>query len=128
MTDLEEFEAHIKSAAWYLALSEAAKADDEAASVFRMAKMAASEAWQASRRAAVAEMVGRWDVKMEDATAYPSPSAKYPDLRAYHLGVAGHGEHAYNWTDKPHRLVYDLTRMVADLRDEIRAIATGEKA
>lgn len=53
MTDLEEFEAHIKSAAWYLALSEAAKADDEAASVFRMAKMAASEAWQASRRVAL---------------------------------------------------------------------------
>lgn len=54
-TDLEQFEAHIKSTAWYLVLSGAAKDDDEGASVFRMARMAASEAWDASRRAALEE-------------------------------------------------------------------------
>ncbi|NPT59037.1 hypothetical protein [Paraburkholderia elongata] len=54
MTD-EQIEAHIKSTAWYRVLSEAAKDDDEGASVFRMARMAASEAWQASRRAALEE-------------------------------------------------------------------------
>ena len=37
----------------------------------------------------------------------------YADLWDYHLGVAGEGPHAYNWSDKPHRLVYDLTRMCA---------------
>lgn len=55
MTEREQFEEHIKSAAWYLVLSEAAKDDDEGASVFRMARMAASDAWQASRRAALEE-------------------------------------------------------------------------
>jgi hypothetical protein len=43
-TDREQFEAHIKSTAWYLVLSGAAKDDDDGASVFRMARMAASEA------------------------------------------------------------------------------------
>jgi hypothetical protein len=55
MTDREQFEAHIKNAAWYRVLSEAAKDDDEGASVFRMARMAASEAWNASRRASLDE-------------------------------------------------------------------------
>jgi hypothetical protein len=81
---------------------------------------------QASRRAALEEIAARWEVRMEDADDYPSPSAKYPDLRAYHLGIAGEGEHAYNWEDKPHRLVYDLTRMIAELRDEIRSLADGD--
>jgi hypothetical protein len=51
----EQFEAHIKSTAWYRVLSDAAKEDDEGASAFRMARMAANEAWQASRRAATEE-------------------------------------------------------------------------
>jgi hypothetical protein len=55
MNERDQFEAHIKSTAWYRVLSEAAKEDDEGASVFRMARMAASEAWQASRRAALEE-------------------------------------------------------------------------
>lgn len=55
MADREQFEAHIKTAAWYGVLSEAAKDDDDGASIFRMARMAASEAWQASRRAALEE-------------------------------------------------------------------------
>lgn len=47
-----QFEAHIKETAWHRVLSEAAKDDDDGASVFRMARMAASEAWIA--RAALA--------------------------------------------------------------------------
>lgn len=46
--------------------------------------------------------------------------AKYADLFAYNLGVAGEGEHAYTWSDKPHRLVYDLTHQLAYLRDQVR--------
>jgi hypothetical protein len=55
VSDKDAFEAHIKTAAWYRVLSEAAKDDDDGASIFRMARMAASEAWQASRRAALEE-------------------------------------------------------------------------
>jgi hypothetical protein len=48
VSDREEFEAHIKGTAWYQVLSGAVKDDDEGACVFRMAMMAASEAWQAA--------------------------------------------------------------------------------
>lgn len=48
MTNREAFETHIQTAAWYSVLSEAAKDDDDSASIFRMARMAASEAWQAA--------------------------------------------------------------------------------
>lgn len=44
------------------------------------------------------------------------PAAHWSDLWEYHLAMGGEGEHALNWADKPHRLVYDLTKMVADLR------------
>lgn len=53
MSQRDEFEAHIKSTAWYRVLSESAKDDDEGASVFRMARMAASEAWQAAEAQAL---------------------------------------------------------------------------
>jgi hypothetical protein len=49
VSDREEFEAHIKGTAWHQVLSGASKDDDEGASVFRMAMIAASEAWQAAR-------------------------------------------------------------------------------
>ena len=45
----------------------------------------------------------------------------YEDLWDYHLGVAGEGPHAYNWSDKPHRLVYDLTRICAEERRSLAA-------
>jgi hypothetical protein len=51
----DQFEAHVKTTAWYGVLSQAAKDDDDGASVFRMARMAANEAWQASRRTALEE-------------------------------------------------------------------------
>ena len=72
---------------------------------------------------ALKQLAARWEIKSEFEDDFPSPAAKYPDLREFHLGVGGEGEHAYNWSDKPHRLVYDLTRMVAELRDEIRSLA-----
>ncbi|CAB3784685.1 hypothetical protein [Pararobbsia alpina] len=50
-----KFESHIRTTAWHRVLSESAKDGDDGASVFRMARMAASEAWQASRRAALEE-------------------------------------------------------------------------
>lgn len=49
---------------------------------------------------------------------------RYADLFEYHLGVSGEGEHAANWADKPHRLVYDLTGKLADTRDELAALRT----
>jgi hypothetical protein len=45
VTNREAFEAHIQNASWYRVLSEAANDDDDSASIFRMARMAASEAW-----------------------------------------------------------------------------------
>jgi hypothetical protein len=68
-------------------------------------------------------LASQWEIDMAHTNNFPSPAAKYPDLRAFHLGVCGEGEHSYNWEDKPHRLVYDLTRMVAELRDQIRDLA-----
>lgn len=44
------------------------------------------------------------------------PAAYWTDLWEYHLAVVGHGEHAFKWSDKPHRLVYDLTRKLAEER------------
>lgn len=49
-------------------------------------------------------------------------AAKYPVLYEYHLGVAGRGKHAFNWDDKPHRLVYDLTRNNAIAADALKAL------
>ncbi|MGI4776900.1 MAG: hypothetical protein ACRYGA_02085 [Janthinobacterium lividum] len=43
------FEAHIKTTSWFAVLSAAKDEDDEGASVFRMARMAAQEAWSAGR-------------------------------------------------------------------------------
>jgi hypothetical protein len=62
----EQFEAHIKTTAWYGVLSQAANDDDDGASVFRMARMAASEAWQASRHAAVEEAAKICDAISDD--------------------------------------------------------------
>jgi hypothetical protein len=45
----DQFETHIKSTAWYGVLSQAANDDDDGASVFRMTRMAAREAWNASQ-------------------------------------------------------------------------------
>ena len=80
--------------------------------------------WQPAARQ-LADLVSQWEIRMEDAEAFPSPAAKYPDPRAYYSGVGGKGPHAFNWTDKPHRLVYDLTLMVATLRDELRALVAA---
>lgn len=45
--------------------------------------------------------------------------AKYGDLLDYNFAVGGDGPHAFTWSDKPHRLVYDLTAMATEYRDEI---------
>jgi hypothetical protein len=44
----EAFEAHIKTTAWYQVLSLSKDEDDDGASVFRMARMAARAAWDAA--------------------------------------------------------------------------------
>jgi hypothetical protein len=55
-----------------------------------------------------------------------------PTSTTYHLrmGVNGEGPRAYDWSDKPHRLVYDACRhaeaqaeALAVVREEITAIA-----
>lgn len=63
--------------------------------------------------------VVRWEVQEVPKGIEHIRCAKYPDLLDYHHGVSGKGPHAYTWEDKPHRLVYDLTAGVAELRDEI---------
>ena len=52
------------------------------------------------------------------------PQWRYKDLFEYHLAVGGKdkdtfGSLGYQWEDKPHRLVYNLTGMCADLRDDV---------
>ncbi len=38
------------------------------------------------------------------------------DLDVYMLAPSGEGERAYDWNDKPHRLVYDLVCMFGEER------------
>ena len=47
---------------------------------------------------------------------------------AFRLAPSGEGPHAYNWADKPHRVLYDaaaeiarLTALVAELRQRAEA-------
>jgi hypothetical protein len=42
------------------------------------------------------------------------------------LAVAGEGEWAYTWTDKPHRVVYDLCRHIEEAA--VRAAALSDLA
>lgn len=65
------------------------------------------------------KVVARWAVQSVPEGLEHIRCAKYPDLLDYHHGVAGKGPHAYTWEDKPHRLVYDLTYELAELRNEI---------
>ena len=54
--------------------------------------------------------------------------ASWPDLFEYHLGVSGEGKHAFNWSDKPHRLVYDLTHELSHLRNLVLAALSAQPA
>jgi len=47
------------------------------------------------------------------------PAAYYADLWDYHRGCGGEGPHAYKWSDKPHRLVFDLTCIIASMRENV---------
>lgn len=55
------------------------------------------------------------------------PAARWSDLWEYHLGVAGEGEHGYDWSDKPHRLVYNLTALIAHMRESALPPPPGDK-
>lgn len=48
--------------------------------------------------------------------------AKYPSLLAYHEGISGLGALDFTWKDKPHRLVYDLTNMLAEVYSALETI------
>lgn len=62
------------------------------------------------------------------AAKYPHiPCAKYDDLLDFHFAVDGEGPLAYEWSDKPHRLVFRLTTELSELRDSIAAIAAAPK-
>jgi hypothetical protein len=36
---------------------------------------------------------------------------EHPDLWEFSEAISGSGQHARNWADKPHRLIYDLIRL-----------------
>lgn len=91
MSDREEFEAHIKGTAWYQVLSGAAKDDDEGASVFRMARMAASEAWTAAERQSAAEIETLRAVLQDILAAGPVKEDEYPLLMARAKAALGGG-------------------------------------
>lgn len=81
MDTREKFEAHIKETAWHQVLSGAAKDDDDGASVFRMARMAASEAWTAAERQGAAEIETLRAI-LQDIMALRLIFAEYPLLMA----------------------------------------------
>lgn len=60
-----------------------------------------------------------WEIAEVNPSHEHIRCAKYADLLDYHHGVGGEGPHAFTWSDKPHRLVYDLTAMATEYRDEI---------
>ena len=37
---------------------------------------------------------------------------------AFRLAPSGEGPHAYNWADKPHRVLYDAARRIEELTSE----------
>lgn len=43
-------------------------------------------------------------------------TAEYPTLEAFRHAPSGIGPLANTWKDKPHRLVYDLVKMLKDTR------------
>jgi len=62
---------------------------------------------------------------------FPPTEATY----AFRQAVNGEGDHAFDWQDKPHRLVYDLCRIIeadaaanAALRSEILELRATVKA
>jgi hypothetical protein len=80
----EAFEAHIKTTAWYQVLSQSKDEDDDGASIFRMARMAARAAWDA--RGSTVQQVG---ADALDAARYrwlrdgENPGNRYPHLTQY---------------------------------------------
>ena len=53
----------------------------------------------------------------------PEADARGPlDLEAYKTAPSGWGAKAYEWKDKPHRLVYDLCNEIAALRAQLAAL------
>jgi len=65
----EAFEAHIKTTSWYQVLSQAKDEDDDGASIFRMARMAAREAWDARASSSTVQQVGAEPLTAEQVVA-----------------------------------------------------------
>ncbi len=49
---------------------------------------------------------------------YDKLSADHPDLLEFMDAIDGEGDRAYDWNDKPHRLVYDLVKLVVAEREK----------
>lgn len=62
-SEREMFEAHIRTTAWYAVLFAAKDDDDEGESVFRMARMAAQEAWSARASLVAAQPLSQGGAK-----------------------------------------------------------------
>lgn len=45
----------------------------------------------------------------------------------YRKAVANEGPHALNWSDKPHRLIYDLCSEVEQLREALKPFRVLKK-
>ncbi len=44
------------------------------------------------------------------------------DLNDFYAAMSGEGDLAYQWQDKPHRLVYDLLAHVLALEEKLNAV------
>ena len=49
------------------------------------------------------------------------PNLPTQDTYWYRMALSGEGPHAYDWSDKPHRLVFDLCRLLEAQTSELLA-------
>jgi len=64
------------------------------------------------------DLIEREKLKADAGLAHVPTDLTY-ELR---MGVAGEGARAYDWKDKPHRLVYDACREIEHQADRIREL------
>lgn len=108
-SEREAFEAHLKTAAWHQVMVQAKDDDDDSASIYRMCRMAAREAWIA----ALASQPVTQSVEPVDIDA-PNLYRKRPLVVEAHQMTSDGGRFAFlmdwvgdevkEWDDEPYRI------------------------
>ncbi len=70
-----------------------------------------------------------WTKNIEDLPGYELPLiGGEHSVKDYHYGPTGEGPMAYDWSDKPHRLVYDLCRALLAAHNRPTAVMAAVQA